>query len=277
MVTYIEENMAGSIAGFNVLPIRLNRKSQSGHVLYYKEHNIRGDSASLPPDRTIFVLNVPPYCNKDCFVRLFSDCGRVDSVYLQEKPTSELLPKSTTKYFSHENISQGFKVAYVVFKSPSAVEKAMNRKHSEPYILISDDQPALEAGYKKWCTEYKSERPNLKDLQKEIDEFMQTYDQKVSEDIQKAKEEEGTPDDEGWITVTRKGSKKQKPVARKEHIEKQLKAKEKKKREDKELVNFYTFQVRETKREHIAELRRKFEEDKHRIAQLRAARKFKPY
>lgn len=43
--------------------------------------------------------------------------------------------------------------------------------------------------------------------------------------------------------------------------------------------SFYRFQVRETKRQRLAELRRKFEEDKERLDRLKAARssrKFKP-
>ncbi|RXN19184.1 ribosomal RNA-processing 7 -like protein [Labeo rohita] len=53
--------------------------------------------------------------------------------------------------------------------------------------------------------------------------------------------------------------------------------KEKKKKERKELLNFYTWQHRNTQKQHIAELRKKFEEDKQRIAVLRAQRKFRPY
>ena len=46
---------------------------------------------------------------------------------------------------------------------------------------------------------------------------------------------------------------------------------------NKELKNFYRFQMREEKRSKLAELRKKFEEDKEKIAQMKAARKFKPF
>ncbi len=42
-------------------------------------------------------------------------------------------------------------------------------------------------------------------------------------------------------------------------------------------TDFYRHQRRENQRNAVAELRAKFEEDKKRIAELRAARKFKPY
>lgn len=46
---------------------------------------------------------------------------------------------------------------------------------------------------------------------------------------------------------------------------------------NKELKNFYRFQMREEKRTKLAELRQKFEQDKEKIAQMKAARKFKPF
>ena len=50
-----------------------------------------------------------------------------------------------------------------------------------------------------------------------------------------------------------------------------------KKKKKTELVNFYSWQLRETQREEIARLREKYEEDKQRVADMRAKRKFKPY
>ena len=50
-----------------------------------------------------------------------------------------------------------------------------------------------------------------------------------------------------------------------------------KKRKAKELVNFYQFQQRESQREAIADLRRKFQRDKERVAEMRAHRSFRPF
>ncbi|ROT71846.1 putative ribosomal RNA-processing protein 7-like A [Penaeus vannamei] len=50
-----------------------------------------------------------------------------------------------------------------------------------------------------------------------------------------------------------------------------------KKKKQQKLVNFYSFQDRQTKMDHLAQLRKKFEEDKKRITQMRTSRKFKPY
>ena len=51
----------------------------------------------------------------------------------------------------------------------------------------------------------------------------------------------------------------------------------KKRKKNLELVNFYRFQMREAKRERLAALRQRFEEDKARIAKMKAARKFMPF
>ena len=44
-----------------------------------------------------------------------------------------------------------------------------------------------------------------------------------------------------------------------------------------ELQNFYRFQMREQKRNQLAELRKRFEEDKLQVAKMKEARKFKPF
>lgn len=41
--------------------------------------------------------------------------------------------------------------------------------------------------------------------------------------------------------------------------------------------DFYRFQQREQRRSELLALRERFEEDKRRIAELKASRKFKPY
>ncbi len=42
-------------------------------------------------------------------------------------------------------------------------------------------------------------------------------------------------------------------------------------------LKLYPFQMRETQRERLAELRKKFQEDKKRVAIMKAQRKFKPF
>lgn len=47
------------------IPIKFSEKQQSSHYLYVREHKVReGTRSSWPQKRTLFVLNVPPYCTE---------------------------------------------------------------------------------------------------------------------------------------------------------------------------------------------------------------------
>lgn len=69
----------------------------------------------------------------------------------------------------------------------------------------------------------------------------------------KAKEEEGVPDEEGWVKVTRRGRRPVLP--RTEAASLRVLEREKRKRARKELLNFYAWQHRETKMERKGHLR----------------------
>ncbi|GLD74451.1 ribosomal RNA-processing protein 7 homolog A [Lates japonicus] len=98
----------------------------------------------------------------------------------------------------------------------------------------------------------------------------------LEEELQRKEAEQQQEDEEGWVKVTR-GHKGTKARPHSEAANKRTLQKEMRKKKRKELMNFYTWQHRNTQKEHIAELRKKFEEDKQRIALLRAQRKFRPY
>lgn len=47
------------------IPIKFSEKQQASHHLYVREHRVRGGiKSSWPQKRTLFVLNVPPYCTE---------------------------------------------------------------------------------------------------------------------------------------------------------------------------------------------------------------------
>lgn len=68
-----------------------------------------------------------------------------------------------------------------------------------------------------------------------------------SQEEAKAKEEEGIPDEEGWVKVTRRGRRPVLP--RTEAASLRVLERERRKRARKELLNFYAWQHRETKME----------------------------
>ncbi|NXN94258.1 RRP7A protein, partial [Rhinopomastus cyanomelas] len=262
-------------AGYTALTVKFGERQRSGHCLLVKEHQVReGAGNTHPARRTLFVLNVPPYCTADALSRLFSRCGQVQAVDICEKPGPvEKKEKSTSKFFNLKTVT-GFQVAYVVFRKPSGVQAAKALSQEGP-LLISTESHPVKTGIRKWIDSYAASVVDPEELKAEVDAYMQDYDKKMAEEEAKAAEEEGVPDEEGWVKVTRKGRKPGLP--RTEAANLRVLEKEKQKRARKELLNFYAWQHRETKREHIAQLRKKFEEDKQRIALMRAQRKFRPY
>jgi len=262
------------IDDFTVLQTRFNKKSTAGHCLYIKQHNVHSEECK-PRDRTLLILNIPPYCDHECLSRLFSNCGRVTRVYLHETPNSKAPPINESEFFKTVADLKGFKVGYVVFKNAGSIEKALRLPYDEPLILSTKEHP-LQTGMKKWCAEYaESCKVDISGMQEEINTWLADYDKRVEEEKQREKAMDGVPDEDGWITVTKHG--RNKGIPRTEAHEKRTLAKEAHRRKQKELLNFYAFQVRESKKEHIAQLRQKFEEDKQKIALMKAARKFKPY
>ena len=57
---------------FSVVPVKFSAQNSKAHYLYLKEHSVRETDLSKPKDKTLFVLNVPPYCDVVGF-NLFSD------------------------------------------------------------------------------------------------------------------------------------------------------------------------------------------------------------
>ncbi|XP_022374784.1 ribosomal RNA-processing protein 7 homolog A [Enhydra lutris kenyoni] len=259
--------------GYSAIPIKFSEKQQASHYLYVREHRVReGTKSSWPQKRTLFVLNVPPYCTEECLSRLFSPCGPVQSVQLQEKPDLTDSAEEPKSKFFHPTPVLGFQVAYVVFQKPGGVSAALVLKGP---LLASTESHPVKSGIRKWISSYADSVPDPEALRAEVDTFMEAYDKRIAEEEAKAKEEEGVPDEEGWVKVTRRGRRPVLP--RTEAASLRVLDRERRKRARKELLNFYAWQHRETKMEHLAQLRKKFEEDKQRIELMRAQRKFRPY
>lgn len=51
---------------FTVLPLKIEETSTCLHYLYVRQHSVRESHQSKPKEKTLFVLNVPPYCEEVC-------------------------------------------------------------------------------------------------------------------------------------------------------------------------------------------------------------------
>ncbi|XP_074083187.1 ribosomal RNA-processing protein 7 homolog A [Macrotis lagotis] len=274
--TRVEEKTpegAQSPPGYRAVPIKFSREQAAPHLLYVKPHRARGPAQPhCPPDRTLFVLNVPPYCPEPRLAQLFSACGPVQAAHLLDKPDPAEAPAQPDAPCFRPDPVPGFRVAYVVFKKPAALARAAALQG--PLVVSTESRP-VKTGVEKWVTDYADSLVDPEALRAEVDKFMEEYDRKIAVEDAKAEAEEGVPDEEGWVKVTRKGRRPGLP--RSEAASLRVLEKEKRKKARKELLNFYAWQHRETKMEHLAQLRKKFEEDKQRIALMRARRKFRPY
>lgn len=146
------------------------------------------------------------------------------------------------------------------------------------YQISSGDEDCFK-GMKKWIMDYHQRRPGLNVLQERIDDFITEHEARVE---QERKEREAQAAEDGWtVVVHHKGRKKTTDtesgvvvgsVAQATVVNNMTKKKAKQVG-----LDFYRFQKREAQRNEVMMLQSKFEQDKKRIQQMRAARKFRPY
>lgn len=199
----------------------------------------------------MYVLNIPPYATEASLKSVFSVAGDVQSVLMQGEE------------------DHGFKIGYIVFAKTSSLLKALQLKELPPLTASSP----IEIGLKKYMIDYNDSIMDHVQMQNEIDTFMTKYDKQ--EEIEQRKLKQQKEDEEGWTVVTRKG--RNPGLSRKESVENKIAEKLQRKAKKKNLRNFYTFQIRESKKNHIVKLRQKFEDDKKRIEAFKKSRKFKPF
>ena len=259
--------------GFRALTLKYKADSSGQHMIFVKQHAVREKHPDKPSDRTLFILNVPPYATEESLKNAWQDCGSVKSVFFHAKPNSGPPLVNESPFFPTHKEIKGFKVAYLVFEKPDGLQRALRWSQDQPLVLSSEEQP-LKCGSKKWVEEYNSRIPNVKEMQDDIDKYMAKYDKNVEQQIEKDKAA-GEEDDEGWVTVTKRG--RNPGFSRSETTQNKIRATEEKKRSKKQLLNFYSFQVRESKMKKLINLRQKFEEDKKKIQTLKQVRKFKPF
>ncbi|CAM9196956.1 unnamed protein product [Chrysoparadoxa australica] len=241
------------IKGYKVVEVPL---SGGGGVryLYLKEHSGGGN--------TLFVANVDDAGGilDEAFIdqdlrELFGGCGKVESVRVGE-----------VKAGQEGKRARG---AHVTFSSSKSLKRALELSRLE---APAPARAGKCTGGLEWAVKrYKEARPSLQSLTEQVDKCVGEWEASNAAKTQEAAKGVGEPDEDGFVTVTYKRKRKggaSGPVGRASEVQKKKKL---------ELKDFYRFQMREEKREQLARLREKFEEDKARVAKLKLARKFKPF
>ncbi|CAG8477563.1 10582_t:CDS:2 [Acaulospora morrowiae] len=282
----------------------------------HESRGSKDSPTKVPPERTLFISNLPTDATEEHVRIIFEEFGEIEGVIFHGVPDREeflidenndfdkkdpgiissenkgkklrkrrnLRPRIGTAEKNKLLIREVFGLrtflipgssAYVIFESSEGLNNALNMR--QKMRLWNAKHSVLSLGLDKWIEEYKALRRDPNDLQREVDEYMRKFEEAEQKRRQELEAKHNQPDEEGFITVTRTGRRNVNTdgtitvTAAKPEEVKGLKPK------NKELVDFYRFQTRETKRNRLVDLRKKFEEDKQKIAKLKANRRFRPY
>lgn len=257
------------------------------HQIFVTEHSKKRSDADLPVGRTLFCLNVPPYVQADHLAAGFADAsgGDVAHVVLADRcgvrlqapavAASAASPQQSSHFSAPPVGLNQFKSAYVVFRSTKALHSILADGCSEVRLYRSN-KTLLDTGLARWTRDYLAAQPDEGALEAEVNEYMAAFErteeeQRAAERRQKA---EAEVDDEGWQTVGKgRGAGFEQKESTLHRLEEKIEAGKKRK----ELLNFYTFQIRDSKKQHVVGLRKRFEEDKRKIESMKQARQFRPY
>ncbi|KAI8326082.1 hypothetical protein GQ54DRAFT_295011 [Martensiomyces pterosporus] len=174
--------------------------------------------------------------------------------------------------------------AHVVLLEEEELSSVLNMKvegrKEWPARDPEDTSSPLEyRGMSRYIYEYRAARPPTEMLKKEVDLYMAKFEEAQYERERLLSQQQNVPDDDGFITVIRHGRKNKNTdgtaTVTAATLESARAAGQKKKQVA--FGNMYRFQMRERKKDQLMELRRKFEEDKEKIARMRQSRHFRPY
>lgn len=226
-------------------------------LAYNRSELIEKDQKEKPENRTLLLVNVPPFVTEHHIRYLFSEqriggckleriflqekpsAGRLASIYNQiqslrggdneamdtdQNPTTTTAAKSVTSFFAPgESHIMHYKVAYVVFQSPTGLEKALAMADSDQIFSLkpsSTDEKEKSnnflTGLRLWQKQYNdSAAVQPWQAKKVAEEFLVDFQKRAEEEaareaVQSARRKGGRPDADGWTTVNRKLNRRDK-------------------------------------------------------------------
>ncbi|KAI7905674.1 ribosomal RNA-processing protein 7-domain-containing protein [Cokeromyces recurvatus] len=271
--------------GFKVLPVIMDENNKSiRHYFFMKKHESKSLEDENIKDRTLFLANLPPDTTDYHIKKLFKG-HPIDQITYSSSGSSKKNQKEKEEKEDKPNrelrqLFVGGSSAHVVFSTNGDLDQVLSMHRVEKKWAKEDEKTGQPLGFQRYILQYELSRPNPMDLQQEVDSFMMKF---KADEYQKEREQlerMNKMDEDGFTVVVR--HKKNKTTDGTINVsaistdvaEAQKEYHQKKK---KELVNFYRFQMREQKQNELTELRKRFEEDKAKIAKLKQNRKFKPY
>ncbi|ORX52424.1 hypothetical protein DM01DRAFT_1336795 [Hesseltinella vesiculosa] len=296
--------------GFKVLPVIV--KDGCRHFMYMTKHQVRSDKDTFAAGRTLFLVNLPVDTTDAHLQYLFRSHGKVASITYRDSLSAShstvddcndlLSPELDDVYTSQLLTDKGKKrkltkseqetakrrlrrilhtgaSAHLVFESSAALDKVMAMTRIVRHWQVSEQDTLQPLGFQRYVLACEQSRPDHQYLQSQVDAYMLKFKANEYQKEREAQERLNKMDDDGFVVVSRFKRKKntdgdiQVTVANAASVQNYDPSKAKKK----ELVDFYRFQLREKKQSELTDLRKRFEQDRAKISQLKQARKFKPY
>lgn len=255
------------LSQYTLIPVKLTPSSEVTRYLRVKKY----ESDTCPGDRSIFIANVPPLVTTSALkVTLSRFYGKVSSISFVEESKS-----ITNNCYKIQHNS-----ATVTFANKTSVDKILSKPTLSSPLCLTCDETNGKIESLLYLSKLNYNRSIItldNEFCEKVDHFVESYKQ-FSERREKTLKEmsRNEPDEEGWITVKYKGKhnlNKDKSMSLKDRAKLM-----KKKRIESSISAAYQYRMR-TKDEKFArlrELRARFEEDKFKLAQMKAGRKFKP-
>lgn len=243
------------------------------HPLYIKQHS---DNSGANDSKTLFVGNIDYGRNlshqeiDEFFKDIFSGFGAISSCsvseYKNSSPTNGGLKNSR---FAHLTFQKKSSLKSIV-QSTDTVFTSIFKDVSTKWG-VSDMINAKKTA-KEILQQHSIFDTNMEELKENADSFMTEFDEKEQIQLSEKRKRSKEADEDGFVLV--KNRKKLKRVSTKRGSGPM---RERKKKKQYDLKNFYRFQIKEQKMEELTVLRRKFEDDKARVAKMKLSRAFKPF
>ncbi|KAI8084333.1 ribosomal RNA-processing protein 7-domain-containing protein [Gilbertella persicaria] len=303
--------------GFKVLPVIMTEDKNVRHYFYMRKHESKSLVDEDIKDRTLFLLNLPTDTTDRHLRKLFKGHGIEQITYsdsgasvteeywkIMEKKNEAAAAAAEAEAATKKNkrnkkrkieeeeeqeeeetvqkrelrrLFTSGSSAHIVFSTNQDLLDVLNMTRVEKKWAKEDEQTEQPLGFGRYLLAYQLSRPNAHDLQKQVDSFMMKFKADEYKKEREKLERMNQMDEDGFTVVVR--HKKAKTTDGSTNIAaiSAEAAEQYQPKKKKELLNFYRFQMREQKQNELVELRKRFEEDKAKIAQLKQNRKFKPY
>lgn len=265
------------VKGFKLMRIPLAAGSPVARSLLVKRHEGRTPEEQALNGRTLFVTHLDNFVTETQLSRTFSAAfGPVEKVVL--KSVEKKAPKAELRA-DHVHVYVNF--ARVVFSEAASMEKALAAASGRiaGAAVLPLPPSELKERLKTGRTLYR----DAAELKREVDAWMAKYDQDEDEKKKLARQS-AVVDDDGFtkvvsgttrtadgfaIRAAKRPSLKTGAFAEPLAGTVEQKFGKKKKKKNKEFVDFYRFQQRENKRQEIVDHRKRKSEDEEKVYRLK--------